>query len=377
MTRSILSAALVVLALTVAAGAQAPPIDLKAMLDTYAAGRYDEAVARAAALPDLGPFRLRYVQDTPAWINQDPQHREARGAAVAAFLLEVAGTRLESDWGRLSDLIEWTCVQLRTAGPPTEFERSWHAASMALAGRARARLWLLGPYAVLPHQKPTNAPPPKNQPPPVRHLTHALERFPDDPQFQLSRVVAWTWGRDAEPIRNVRRDDDEDYLRRRVTRAPQLEAITALAPLTMIPSVAAEAWVRTGLVRFTVNDFAGALQAFETAQPIADESAVKYLAHFYAGRSLEALARPADAIGEYRRALEVVPSAESATIVLASLEFAGENRDLAVALVDRVFNRLPAPTDPGRLVRYGSYFRWPALKSAMRLALPAYPGVAK
>ncbi len=44
----------------------------------------------------------------------------------------------------------------------------------------------------------------KNEPPQVTHLMHALERFPDDPQFQLSRVVAWTWGRDGEPIRNVR-----------------------------------------------------------------------------------------------------------------------------------------------------------------------------
>ena len=359
--------------------AQSPQPDVVGMIDAYYQRRYDEAVARAAALPDLGPFRLRYVQDTPIWVNRDPQHLEARSAAAAAFLLEVSGARLESDWGRFSDLIEWTCVQLRKSGTPTEFERSWHAASHALAGRARNRVWLLGESARLPHQKPVARPPAKkNETPPAMHLTHALERFPDDPTFQLSRVVAWTWGRDAEPIRNVRqRDDDEDYARRRLTRAPQLEAVTALAPLTVIPTVAAEAWVRTGMVRFTLNDFAGALQAFETAQPIASETAMKYLAHFYAGRSLEALARPDDAVREYRRALEIEPSAESATIALASLEFAGEDRDTAVALVDRVFNRPPGPTDPGRLVRYGSYLRWPALKSALRLALPAYPGVAK
>jgi tetratricopeptide (TPR) repeat protein len=276
-------------------------------------------------------------------------------------------------------LIEWTCVQLRKTGPPTEFERSWHAASHALAGRARNRVWMLGEAARLPHQKPVAQPPVrKNEMPPAMHLTHALERFPDDPTFQLSRIVAWTWGRDAEPIRNVRRrDDDEDYARRRMARAPQLEAIVALAPLTVIPAVAAEAWIRTGIVRFTVNDFAGALQAFETAQPLANEAATQYLAPFYAGRSLEALGRAPDAIREYRRALEVAPAAESATIALASLEFSSDGRDAAVALIDGVFNRLPAPTDPGRLVRYGSYFRWPALKAAMRLALPAYPGGAR
>ena len=374
MIRPVLSTALLAVGLTVAAGAQPRQVDLKGMLDGYAAGRHDEAVAQAVALPELGPFRLRYVQDSPIWVNQDPARIEVRRATAAAFLLEVAGARLESDWGRLSDLIEWTCVQLRTSGPPTEFERSWHAASHALAGRARARLWLLGPYAVLPHQKPINAPPPENQPPPVRHLMHALERFPDDPQMQLSRVVAWTWGRDAEPIRNVqRRDDDDDNARRRLTRAPQLEAITALTPLTAIPTVAAEAWIRIGIVRFTVKDFAAALQAFETAQPLATESALAYLAYFHAGRSLEALGRTADAMRQHRRALEVVPSAESATIALGSLQFSGEDHDAAVALIDRVFSRLPAPTDPGRLTRYGSYLRWPALKAAMRLSIPAYP----
>jgi len=171
------------------------------------------------------------------WINQDPAHIDARSAAAAAFLLEVAAARLESDWGRFSDLIEWTCVQLRTSGPPTEFERSWHAASHALAGRARNRTWMLGESARLPHQKPLEQPGSvprwaqtmqRNQPQPPAHLTHALERFPDDPHFQLSRVVAWTWGRDGEPTRNVRARDEDD--RRLPRRTPQLEAIVTLEP---------------------------------------------------------------------------------------------------------------------------------------------------
>ncbi len=98
------------------------------------------------------------MQGTPAWINADPANAEKRRAAVAGFVVELAGARLETDWGRLSDLIEWTCTQLlRASGPPTSFERSWHMATTALAGRARVRVWLLGPYARLPHQKPLNA----------------------------------------------------------------------------------------------------------------------------------------------------------------------------------------------------------------------------
>jgi len=377
MGRGVLVAFAVVLLVAPTARTQGNGIDLKGLLDTYYQGRYDEAVAKAAAIPDLGPFRLRFVQDSPVWVNADPAHLEGRNAAAAGFLLEVTAARLESDWGRFSDLIEWTCVQLRTSGPPTEFERSWHAASHALAGRARNRTWMLGESARLPHQKPLEQPGSvprwaqtmqRNQPQPPAHLTHALERFPDDPHFQLSRVVAWTWGRDGEPTRNVRARDEDD--RRLPRRAPQLEAIVTLEPLTAVPEVAAEAWIRLGMVRFTAGDFGAALRAFEAAQPIATDTSMKYLAYFNAARALEGLQRVDDAMRAYQQALEIVPDAESATVALTSLQFMRDDRDVAVSAITRVFNRKPGPPDPGRLIGYGSFLRWPALKAAMRKALP-------
>ena len=349
-------------------GTQDGRLDMAALLDTYDQGRYDEAVAKAAALPDLGPFRVRFVQQSPVWVNADPARIERRSAAAAAFLLELTAARLESDWGRFSDLIEWTCVQLRTTATPTEFERAWHAASHALAGRARARQWMLGLNVRLPHQKPaTERPLQPNERPPARHLLHAIERFPDDPRFQLSRVVAWTWGRDNEPTRNVARDGGAAPPRR--LRAPQLEALVTLEPLTSIAVVAPEAWVRIGLIHFSVGDYAAARGAFESAQPIANEPSMKYLAYFNAGRALEGLQRPEDAIRAYQRALEVVPDAESATVALSSLQFMRDDRDAAVSAIDRVFNRKPVADDPGRLMGYGSFVRWRALKTAMRAEL--------
>ena len=259
------------------------------LLDLYYEGRHDEAVAKATALPDLGPLRLQFVQGTPVWINADPANAEKRRAAVAAFVVELAAARQETDWGRLSDLIEWTCTQvLRASGPPTAFERSWHMATTALAGRARVRVWLLGPSARLPHQKPRT--PSKEDPPSPQHLMHAIERFPDDSQFQLARVVAWTWGRDSEPLRNTEPGVTE---RMRTARPAQLEAITAFEPLTAIPAVAAEAWIRTGLVHVTVGDHVAALKAFETARPLAATTSLKYLSHFLAG----AIARDAESSG--------------------------------------------------------------------------------
>ncbi len=356
------------------ASAQGPGFDLIPLIEAYQRGDHDAAVGKAAALRDLGPLRLRFVHDTPPWINADPAQREMRQAAVAGFLLELTAARLESDWGRLSDLLEWTCVQLR-GGPPTEFERAWHAASHALAGRARARVWLLGEYARLPHQKPTNAPPSDPQRPPARHLMHALERFPDDPQFQLSRVVAWTWGRDGEPIRNVRAREDDD--RRPARRGPQLEAVVTLEPLTAIPSVAAEAWLRIGRVHSTVGDYGSALRAFQSAQPLASTSAIAYLAHFDAARALEHLSRRDEAMREYRKALEIVPDAESATVALASLQFMRDDRNDAVSLIDRVFSGATRPDDPGRLSGYGSYIDWPQRKAALRAAVSSYSAVQK
>jgi tetratricopeptide (TPR) repeat protein len=352
--------------------AQDGKVDLIGLIAAYAQGRYDEAVAKAAALPDLGPTRLRFVQGVPAWIQADPANADQRRAAAAAFLVELTSARLETDWGRLSDLIEFTCAQiLRPAGPPTEFERTWHMATHALAGRARARLWLLGEYARLPHQKPVRRPPPDPNQPVVSpvHLSHALERFPDDPHFQLTRVVAWTWGRDAEPIRNLRRRDDGRELRVALS-SPQLDALTGLKPLTEVPAVAAEAWVRSGLVHVTRGDFPAALSAFETAGPLASEAAIKYLAVFGAGRALEALGRPDEAVRKYQQALALVPGAESATVALASLQFMRDERDEALAIIERVFSHTPTSTDPGRMTGYGSYIRWPELKAAMRKALP-------
>lgn len=346
---------------------QDQPVNLTQLLDTYYQGRYDEAVATAAALPELGPLRLQFVQGTPAWINADPANAEKRRAAVAGFVAELAGARLETDWGRLSDLIEWTCAQLlRASGPPTSFERSWHMATTALAGRARVRVWLLGPYARLPHQKPLKRVPQKDDPPSPLHLMHAIERFPDDPRFQLARVVAWTWGRDSEPFRNLEREASD---RMRTTRPAQLEAITALEPLLAVPAVAAEAWIRAGLVHVTVGNHVAALKAFETARPGAGSTQLNYLSHFLAARSLEMLNRQDEAIAEYQNALDIVPLAESATVALASLQFLRGEHDASVALIDKTFAKTSTATDPGRLTGYGFYLHWPEIKAAMRAEL--------
>jgi tetratricopeptide (TPR) repeat protein len=360
---------LAVLAATRLATVEAQPPQVVTLLDTYLQGRPDDAVRQAAVIADLGPLRVRFVRDAPVWIQSDAADVARRRAAAAAFLLELAHARLETDWGRLADLIEFMCVELRR-GAPAPFERAWHRASMALAGRARARLWLLGEYAVLPHQKPRRRPPDSKPDPNPLHLMHALERFPDDPELQLARIVAWTWGRDSEPMRNTR-ERFVDEFGPMVRRAPpQAEAVKALETLTADEDVGADALVRIAQLHLTMRDPAAALRAAEQAEPRSRSSEVRYVSLMLAGRALEALARPADAQRKYRAALDLMPRAESATIALASLQFVRDERDSAVAAMRSAFDSAPAPADPWRLASYGSFMHWPRLKAGMRAELP-------
>jgi tetratricopeptide (TPR) repeat protein len=356
----------VVLLVAGLAAASAPPVLLE-FLNAYAAGRYDESVTAAASIDDLAPLRLQFVRDVPGWIAADSAQSGARRAFAAAFLVELSHARLESDWGRLSDLVEWMCVQLRL-GAASEFELAWHRASIALASRARERVWLLGDYPLLPQQRPPARLPPSKNPSP-QHLIHALDRFPNDPQLRLARIVAWTWGRDSEPARNVGDFGAAISARRRASVADAIVALTAFAAETLDDkNVAAEARLRIGQLQFSVGNMQAALESFESAKA-ADAPVVRYAAHFLAGRTLETTIRPDDARREYEAALQILPGAESAAVALASLQFVHDDRAAAVALFQQTFERAAREDDPGRLASYGSYMHWPRLRDEMRARL--------
>jgi len=72
----------------------------------------------------------------------------------------------------------------------------------------------------------------------------------------------------------------------------------------------------------TLAEYPEALAALERAQARdAADPAIRYLAFFSAGRALEALNRPEEAMARYAKALEIVPGAESAALALATLQF--------------------------------------------------------
>ena len=45
------------------------------------------------------------------------------------------------------------------------------------------------------------------------------------------------------------------------------------------------------------------------------------------------------------------------------------DRDASVSLIDQTFATPTRNTDPGRLIGYGYFLRWPAIKAAMRAEL--------
>ena len=161
-----------------------------------------------------------------------------------------------------------------------------------------------------------------------------------------------------------RRDDDDDRAPPADPRAAARSARDARAA-DVGAEVAAEAWIRIGLVHFTVGDFAAALRAFESAQPIATEPPMKYLAHFNAGRALERLqrvrrrdARVSAGARDRARCRVRDHRARPACSSCATIARRPCRRSIACSTAS------PARPIPAALIGYGSFVRWPTLKSA-------------
>jgi tetratricopeptide (TPR) repeat protein len=328
------------------------------VLDLYAAGRTDEAVRVTASIPNLTQFRVRYILEAPAWIGTG-DHAVRRRRAAAAFVLELTRARLESDWRLLRDLVEWTCGDLRAAGPPDDFERAWHDAALALAGRARDRIWLLGEIPYLPGQKPRRMPERSDSP---GHLVHVAERLPDSSSIRLEWIMAWTWGRDREPTRNFGAGGIPVVFGR---RERQLDALTALRSLVHDPAVGAEASLRVAYLEFILGDYPA---AHATAAATASVTpTVQYVAHVIAGRALDQMQQADAARQAYERALAALPAGESASLALAAIRFAGDDRADISTLMDRALVRMRDGDDPWRLFLYGSFRYWPERLRTLRL----------
>jgi tetratricopeptide (TPR) repeat protein len=345
---------------------------LSRILDTYALGHYDEAVARLSSVQNFDDLSGALHSQTAEWIAAHQPDEGDRYLHVGALVvLEAARVgfsdrrfdREEREQARR--LIEWGADLLRRR-PPADFEHRWLLASVALvqgelnaqgeeAGRGARpgdrQLWLLR-YNT--------------------YLRQAMMRFPSEPRFLLAVILAR-----PEVRRTVNRPGtsacalthgitdgchrDESEPRRLVR-----QAIADLTPIiAAFPSVALEVRLHRGILLFQRGDFLDSLADFEASATERSDSQIAYMGYLYAGLTLENLNRQVEATEAYRSALRIVPQARSATLALAAVLFQSDRRDEAAALLQTTFET-PEPADPWQEFSAGDYRFWVDDLAALR-----------
>jgi hypothetical protein len=354
-------------------------------------GRYAGGDARAAdslaGHPDPTSAVRAFQDQAPRWIAADRRAAPSRRLAAATFALDMARHWAgRGDWPHARALVAWGCAEMRRSPVPTEAERTWHLAAVAviesgddwtlLVGRRRDR-----GDVVKPVRDPV-----ENE---LRqgHLSHAQARFPDEPRLALAAAVAeenrtWEAGRfgrdlnlrggliagelDRAYLDSLRTADilAEDGSTRlmpgfKFLAQHQLRMVDAVRDLraqylalTGRPSVAAEAHARLALVAFRLAEPDEALRQATLAFELARDPAVAYLAHLVTGAIRERQGRDADAVDAYRAALDLFPRAQSATSLLVSRLYSLGRLAEAALLADEFFSTDPA-ADPWRTYRLG------------------------
>lgn len=339
--------------------AQGQPVPLSALdlLERYNRGEHDAVVQVFLAAPGVDAIRKELEAKGPAWTIADGPAAEGRRRLVAATMaLEFANARLDDEWRTLRSLVEWGCELLRR-GPPTEGERRWQIASIAVAGGAlddgllfKPARWGQRTYG---------------------HLAHAESRFPAEPRIVFAarfavpataRIGSQTFFAGLEPAL----DDPTPDLPRRTARESTIRRLNAM---TGDPVVGAEAALRAGHLLLIDLRLDEALKAFETAARLTRTPYVTYLAHFLSGRTLERQSRLEEAERAYGRALDAVPLAQSAVLSRSALLVRAGRVAEAHSLTAASFAGRPRPPDPWRLFPSGDYYRWPELIAALRAEL--------
>jgi Tfp pilus assembly protein PilF len=133
------------------------------------------------------------------------------------------------------------------------------------------------------------------------------------------------------------------------------------------PETATEARIRLGwfLQRVERRDEALARLTEAAAGPIADP-ALRYLQRLFLGHVLAALGRQDEAIGAFRGALAIVPTAQSARVALMNALLMGGDRAEAEALSERVQSDASHDLDPWWMYWQGQYRLQPQAMARIR-----------
>jgi hypothetical protein len=369
-------------------------------------GRYDRGdVDQVVTLlsqraDDVGDFADDLRKMSADWISgQPPDVAVRRRLVVATVALEAARAmpphpdRLkitEKQWAARVRLVEWGCDLLRSAGPPAgAAERWWGLASVAFLEQGAGHpfyaydgLWSSG----------------------VRHLVHLAPRVPDEPRWALADGVfaEQAAGLVGYPLDDLPNDPAlppryDVHVRetpagadlvfnnpkaltfpidRKNFRVPLRAAVQNYSRLRSNPAVGAEADLRLGAIETTLDQPSLAYPHFTSAAARLRDPLLLYAAHFFCAAALTRLGQVQEAQLEFRRALDVMPHAESATVGLAWLLSLNQHRheaSLAAADALAASTASKTPTDPLTMYPLGDAHLWSTYIVELRRAIGLPP----
>jgi hypothetical protein len=323
------------MALLSAAVPQAARVSTAELLDRYLAGDFEAVVRELRAFESFGDLSGDLEHQGQGWIDQGSSaDRDRRRLAAATLALEASRigqdrawkmTRVVptvpppvvTSWHAPATLLEWGCALLRQQSPPTDSERLWQLASIAVAERSQDFEFLIG-YPDAADRPGFHAAPA------IAHADHLQARFPDEPRFRLAIGI-------AEESHN------------------QVRATEVFKQLADDIDVGGEATLRLGVLAWRRRALDEALQAFTRVEAKTRDPWVLYYARFLTGRIYEQQRREADAERQYRQALAAKPGTQSGTIALATLLFRDGRRAEAATLTETMLLASTGkPQDPWR-----------------------------
>jgi hypothetical protein len=315
-------------------------VSLGDALTYYELGEHD-AVERALKAAGGGdPFAIVAMlkTDGPTWIDADgPERATRRRLVTATFALEAGYAGLDTQWEITTQLVEWACETLRRAGPPSEPERQWHLAALAL---------LEGSF----DPQGGNL---------LKHVAHVRSRFPSEPRLQLVQAQLKEWDFWATRLRTAGSSGGTDFS----NDSSATIAIPTFQKALIIPDIRLEALLRLGYLEYVKGDLDVALTHLADASKGEDDPTRVYLAHLFSGWVHERAKRMPEATASFRRALEAV-NALSAAVALGVRLYALDQRDEADAIVQTALTA--AIVDPYKMYGYGDLRRWPAIIAGLR-----------
>jgi hypothetical protein len=335
MPQSALRPPLIIVLLLLAAVAPArtqEPLSFTPVFEAFLRGDFS-----VRELPTSGvDVQTLLARDGALWVSAGPsEQRDRRRLLVAAVALHLANTMGPTDGRRANAVLEWGCTLVRRNAQPSEAERLWHWAAVAVT-QASADAWRA-----------------------EAHAGHASKRFPDAPRFALARAVALemrTW--------------PDDRHRSPRDRDPALadQVIAGFRTAAKYPETRAEASIRLGLFVLR-HGFAGnALNHLRAAAEV-KELYLRYLHGLFEGRAHDRENNLDGAIAAYRRALEAVPHGQTAQLALASALMRSGQQAEATAVTQAALRPGPRPPDPWTSYGQGDMRLWPMIANALEAAL--------